>query len=167
MSSNEASLPPGRRQAALTEEEMRRAEEIFRALYYEIQIEFEPGNGSHTRFVVKTDATNGEKTGLIIIGPDLYPGADVANPNAVLDAVAAAAHEITHYIRWREGRALPRGHLDEAMTSLQAVCSFRSALSPNQIEQLVTDALHRLLQLSNEINERDVIENMEEAINVD
>jgi hypothetical protein len=150
---DEISLPPGRRHAALTPEDMRRAEEIFRALYYEVRIEFEPEAGRNTRFVVSTDPTTGEKTGLIIIGPDLFPGPNVANPNSVLDAMAAAAHEITHLKRWEEGRALPKGHLDEAMTSLQAACSFRSALSSNQIEQLVTDALQRLLLLSSEIED--------------
>jgi hypothetical protein len=142
------SLPPGRRQDALSEAEMRKAESAFRALDYRGRIEFESHSGGRTRFAVRRDDTNGEEYGLIIIGPDIYPGQAVANPNAVLDMTATAAHEITHFIRWQEGRELPEGHLDEAMTSLQAICIFKTVLSSMQIEQLVSDALERLVLFS-------------------
>ena len=154
MARGSISLPPGRRQTALSDVEMRKAESVFRVLNYTGPIAFEPQAGGRTRFTLRTDEATGQEEGLIIIGPDLYPGQAVANPNSVIDALPTAAHEITHYIRWEEGRELPQGHLDEAMTSLQAICIFKTALSSLQIEQLVSDALVRLLQFAAEsVNE--------------
>lgn len=118
---------------------------MFRALGYQGPIEFDGGHGGRTRFVVR-DTEDGE-VGLIVVGPDVFPGFDVANANAVMDPLAAVAHEITHYERWRSGRELPMGHLediDEAMTSLQAACAFHRDLNSLHIEQLVSDALERL-----------------------
>jgi hypothetical protein len=163
------SLPPGRRQAALSEPEMRRAETVFRALDYKGRVEFDARAGGKTRFVVRPDESTGEEEGVIIIGPDLYPGLAVANPNSVLDPTATAAHEITHYIRWQEGRELPVGHLDEAMTSLQAICTFKATLSPTELEQLVSDALERLIQFASETvqNTVSVLEHIGEPDNAD
>lgn len=142
------SLLPGRRINALSQEEVKSMERNFRGLGYDGVLEFDESTASKTKFVVYKDE-NDEEIGKVVVGADIFPGYDVANPNAVLDPLAAVAHEITHYERWISKRELPQGKfddIDEAITSLQAVCSYTSDLSSLHIQQLVSDALHRLIK---------------------
>lgn len=142
------SLLPGRGAKALEKYDEERITNIIRAFRYDGPVEFDEGNSTRTRFAVCEDG-KGDKFGKIVIGSDIQQGTDVANPNAMLDEMAAIAHELTHYQRWKDKRDLPIGDLndiDEAMTSLQAVCAFKTLLSDMQIEQLVSDALQRLVQ---------------------
>jgi hypothetical protein len=142
------SLLSGRRITSLTPEEIKSMERNFRGLGYDGPLEFDESASSKTKFVVARDE-NDDEFGKIIVGADIFPGYDVANPNAVLDPIAAVAHEITHYTRWVSKRELPFGifnDIDEAMTSLQAVCAFKSDLNALHIEQLVSDALSRLVK---------------------
>jgi hypothetical protein len=64
-----------------------------------------------------------------------------------LSVQAAAAHELTHYYRWRDGTEISDGQLyeiDEALTSLEAILRFPRELNPHDIRQLVADAIQRL-----------------------
>jgi hypothetical protein len=149
--SETASLPPTRRREALSEEEFRIVEIIFRGLGYVGALERAPQNDSFTRFIVRGQGA--DVYGVIVVAGDLYPRrGDVANPNSTIDAPSAAAHEITHFYRWQSGTELSRGPLDEAITSLEAVCRFRRDLNPVQIEALISDALYRLNILSQEMD---------------
>ncbi|KRQ15385.1 hypothetical protein AOQ71_10335 [Bradyrhizobium manausense] len=59
---------------------------------------------------------------------------------------AAAAHELCHYYRWRDKTEVEDGvlvHVDEALTSLEAVLRFPK-LGEHDIRQLVSDAIQRL-----------------------
>jgi hypothetical protein len=102
--------------------------------------------GTRTRFVTDIDG-GGEEYGEIIFSSDVYPGANLVNPNASLSLDGAAAHELAHYYRWLNKSELPHGqlsHIDEAMTSLEAALRFSEKLSSNDIQGLISDALHRL-----------------------
>jgi hypothetical protein len=88
-----------------------------------------------------------EEYGEIVFGPDIYPGRSVIDPNSALGLQAAAAHELTHYYRWKDKTELPdrsMEHLDEALTSLQAILRYDRQLSEQDVRQLVCDAMHRL-----------------------
>ncbi|OWY60114.1 hypothetical protein B7486_70935, partial [cyanobacterium TDX16] len=108
--------------------------------------------GNATRFVVEEDE-EGEKVGKIYYGADVYPGADVADPNSALSMKAAVAHEISHFHRWQDAtQIVPEEfkHLDEALTSLDAALRFPKELSQHEVSQLIRDAIHRLQQLKAE-----------------
>jgi hypothetical protein len=55
---------------------------------------------------------------------------------------AVVAHELRHMQRQDEGVVLPHGHLDEAITSLEAATI--STLSSEQQGELLEDALQRV-----------------------
>jgi hypothetical protein len=60
---------------------------------------------------------------------------------------AAAAHESSHFHRWRDKTELDGGHLsdiDEALTSLDAIRRYYGTLNDTEIQQLVSDAMQRL-----------------------
>ena len=81
------------------------------------------------------------------VGPDIYPGASVLDPNSALSMKAAVAHEISHFHRWKDRTELDRGvhrDLDEGLTSLDAALRFAGQLSPHEIQQLIRDAMQRL-----------------------
>ncbi|MFG6460836.1 hypothetical protein ACG04Q_04570 [Roseateles sp. DXS20W] len=139
-----ASLLDGRNAAPLTEKEQKRAANTFIGLDRNVNARYE--EGARTRFVTAEDE-NGEEYGEIIFSSDIYPGANLVNPNASLSLDGAAAHELAHHYRWLNKSELPHGHLthiDEAMTSLEAALRFSGALSANDIQGLISDALHRL-----------------------
>lgn len=139
-----ASLLDGRNTAPLTEKEQRRAANTFIGLDRYVNARYE--EGGFTRFVTRDDE-NGDEFGEIVFSSDIFPGSNVVNPNATLSLDGAAAHELAHYYRWVNKSELPHGHLthiDEAMTSLEAALRFASALSPNDVQGLISDALHRL-----------------------
>ena len=103
-----------------------------------------------------SEEDSGEKYGEIVFGPDIYPGPSVIDPNSALSLDAAAAHELTHFHRWKDKTALPKDlmeHLDEALTSLQAVMRYDRQLSEHDVRQLICDAIQRLQLYIRELEE--------------
>lgn len=146
MNSNErlASLLDGRNLTPLSDREQRRAVNVFLGLDRSVNARYEAG--TRTRFVTSIDDA-GEEFAEIVFSADVYPGANLVNPNASLSLDGAAAHELAHYYRWSNKSELPHGeltHIDEAMTSLEAALRFSVRLSSNDIQGLISDALHRL-----------------------
>ncbi|MCU1409647.1 MAG: hypothetical protein JWR04_354 [Rhodoglobus sp.] len=139
------SLLAGRSSAPLDEGDIRRA--VGTLVGLDDQVPYRPEPDGHTRFVIEDDGT-GHDYGIVVIGSDVYPGLGMADPNSALSMQTALAHEIVHFHRWLNHTELPLGvhtHLDEAMTSLEAVLRF-PRLSPHEAQTLVRDALFRLSQ---------------------
>jgi hypothetical protein len=70
----------------------------------------------------------------------------VVDPNSALSLTGACVHELTHYYRWRDKRELSDAaleHLDEALTSLEAIMRYE-ALDKTDIKGLVADAMQRV-----------------------
>jgi len=138
------SLVSGRSTAPLTPERIRSVSSTFLSLDRNAVSRHDPTG--HTRFVVEIE--DGEEIGVVYFGSDIYPGSAVYDPNSALSMKAAAAHELSHLNRWMDDTELPLGvhtHLDEALTSLDAVLRFgRAHLSDHEVEQLVRDAVQRL-----------------------
>jgi hypothetical protein len=144
MPNEKSSLLAGRNTAPLSHEEIRRAINTFLGLDNHVNVKHDPH--SLTAFHVRKDESSGDY-GEIVFGADTYPGSSVVDPNSALSLDAAAAHELTHYYRWKDKRALSEGHLlhvDEALTSLQAVFRYDRKLSDTDIRQLIADAIQRL-----------------------
>jgi len=83
----------------------------------------------------------------VTFGEDIYPGNAVLDPNASLSMLAAVAHEVTHFNRWRDKTEIDDARLesiDEALTSLDAILSFPRQLNDRDVRQLVADAIQRL-----------------------
>lgn len=139
-----ASLLAGRNNAPLDELQVRRAFNTFMGMDLQVTreaVRFEPGSITGFR------PGAGEQAPEIVFGPDIYPGLNVINPNASLSMVAAVAHELTHFHRAEDLIHLPAGvltHVDEALTSLQAILRYQGHLNPHDIRQLVEDAILRL-----------------------
>ena len=139
-----ASLLDGRNLTPLTEREQRRATNVFLTLDKGVNARYE--EGARTRFVNDIDDA-GDEFGEIVFSADIYPGGNLVNPNASLSLDGAAAHELAHYYRWINKSELPHGqftHIDEAMTSLEAALRYSGTLSANDVQGLISDALHRL-----------------------
>jgi hypothetical protein len=67
--------------------------------------------------------------------------------NSAIGLDGAIAHELQHYHRWRDMLVLTDpalGHLDEALTSLQAISRYQSRLKLDEIHKLVADAIQRI-----------------------
>lgn len=144
MSRARQSLLAGRNKAALNEDEARRASNIFLFLDDGVAVRHDPSQP--TRFHVTID--DGHEVGEITFGADIFPGTSVVDPNAMLSALAAAAHELTHYYRWHDKSELPQGPLDpldEALTSLQAILRYEPKLKAPDIRGLVSDAVQRIM----------------------
>lgn len=144
MAKNRYSLLVGRNQAALSPDEVRRAINTFLGFDKNVNARYE--QSARTAFRVRQEES-GEQYGEIVFGPDIYPGPSVIDPNSALSLDAAAAHELTHYHRWKDKTALPKDsmeYLDEALTSLQAVMRYDRHLSEHDVRQLVCDAIQRL-----------------------
>lgn len=147
------SLLAGRNNRPLTQRQIRQATAIL--LGMEPRVAFDYQQSAHTAFRVRSDGD--EEFGEIIIGPDIYPGRSVVDPNSLLGVKAAIAHELTHYHRWADAIELPHGvkrHLDEALTSLEAVGRYGNHLSELDVRQLISDAIQRIyLYLQEELPE--------------
>lgn len=144
------SLLPGRSTSPLTEQQIRAVSSTFLGLDPEVPARHNPGH--KTCFSVVEE--DGEEVGVVYFGSDIYPGPTVHDPNAALSMKAAAAHEISHFHRWRDQTELPIGrhrNLDEACTSLDAILRHSGDLSDHEIQQLVRDALQRLQLLRTEL----------------
>lgn len=141
------SLMAGRRSAPLDQGDQRAVTAVFFALDREVNFRYE--EGAYTHFEVEVDE-DGTDFGIVIFGPDIYPGTGLADPNSSLSMKAAVAHEMAHFHRWRDRSEIsPLGShrdLDEAITSLDAARRYSRLLSPYELEQLVSDALQRLAQ---------------------
>jgi hypothetical protein len=138
------SLLAGRNQTPLSPAEIRRAVNTFLGMDSTATTRYEAE--SPTVFRVEHDAS-GVEYGEIAFGPDIYPGEGVVDPNSSLSLDAAAAHELTHYQRWRNKAALndiAMIHLDEALTSLEAIVRYERHLNSQDVRQLVADAIQRL-----------------------
>ena len=146
------SLLDGRNVVPLEQRDINRAAQTFIALDDGVNARYEPD--SWTRFQITIDEQTGEEYGEIVFSADLYPGQNIANPNAILSPKAAAAHELAHYYRWESKTELPHGHLvhiDEAMTSLEAALRYAAKLSSVDTSGLISDALERLRRFVIEI----------------
>jgi len=144
MPNERTSLLAGRNKAPLTNDEIRRASNTFLGLDKNVNARYDPQ--SRTVFRVSVDASGG-RYGEVVFGPDIYPGSSVVDPNSALSLDAAAAHELTHYHRWKDKTALSAEsleHLDEALTSLQAIFRYDRHLCDTDVRQLVADAMQRL-----------------------
>jgi len=142
--SEAASLLPGRNTAPLDSKDIRRAINTFLGFEEKISIIYEPD--SFTRFRICTD-DNGDDYGEIVLGPDIYAGGDITDSNSMLSITAAAAHEFSHYHRWLDKSELPHGklmHLDEALTSLDAISRYSRLLDETDMRQLAADAIKRI-----------------------
>jgi hypothetical protein len=137
------SLLAGRNQNPLSEQDVVRAINTFLGFDPTVNVRYDATSRTHFRVV--TDES-GAEYGEIIFGPDIYPGPSIIDPNSALSLEAAAAHELTHYYRWRDKGELvdPKlKHLDEALTSLEALLRYEK-LKPLDIRQLVSDSIQRL-----------------------
>lgn len=146
MAKRPVSLITGRNQAPLSGDDIRRATNTFLGLDPDVQARYV--EGERTAFT-KARTETGEEYGEIIFGEDIYPGRNLIDPNSALSLEAAAAHELVHYHRWKDKIELDyttMEHLDEALTSLQAIqrYGYDRQLSSNDIRQLVSDAIQRL-----------------------
>lgn len=144
MPANRESLLAGRNRHPLTEAAVLRTIYIFRALDSNVPVRYDAER--RTCFVVIQDGE--QEIAEIRFGPDIQPGPGVLDPNSMLSVPAAAAHELSHYHRWRDGIELTDEalvHLDEALTSLDAVSRFQGKLSEFDVRQLVADAHQRLM----------------------
>jgi hypothetical protein len=68
--------------------------------------------------------------------------------------LAAAAHELTHYYRWVDKTHLDEPaheHLDEALTSLEAICRYERLLGAIDVRLLASDAILRIRLYVNSI----------------
>jgi hypothetical protein len=138
-------LPGTRNVAPLSQQEITRATSTFLGLDPEVPFRYEAGQA--TSFRVVAAHADQEEYAEIVFSDDLYPGQNIANPNASLSMRAAVAHEIAHFYRWRDKRELDGSdlkHLDEGLTSLDAAQAFAARLSTNEVQQLIADAMERL-----------------------
>ena len=149
------SLLPGRNSRPLTPEQKGQIErELRENLSYEGPIVWRDGPATKSCFAPGPDPTgSGEEVGILYIGSDILPGTDTLNPNSSLDRLAALAHEVTHWWRHDEGREWEKSDLDEIATSLQAITLSWGELRPRHVRQLVEDALARLGEHYQELQE--------------
>lgn len=122
---------------------MQRVIAVFVALDREVP--FRHAANERTRCRVYED--NGESICEVVFGPDIFPGRSVIDPNSALSMRAAVAHELSHFHRWQDeteldGEAL--AHIDEALTSLDAVQRYSRHLTETEVRQLVAGAMQRL-----------------------
>lgn len=143
-----------RNQAPLEPNDVRRAINTFLGLDTTVVVRHDPL--VRTGFRVSHDES-GEEFGEVVFGPDIYPGRGIVNPNAVLSLDAAASHELAHYYRWRDKTELPGGtltHLDEALTSLEAILRYEQHLKSHDVRMLVADAIQRIsLYIADEVRQ--------------
>ncbi len=147
-----SSLLAGRNTRPLSDDEVKRIYNIFLGLDDKVAVRYDPS--SNTVFQPARDES-GELYGEIIFGPDMLPGSSIVNPNSALSAKAAAAHELAHYYRWHDKLALPENvmtHLDEALTSLDAILRYGHKLSDIDIRGLAADAIQRISLFIDEIS---------------
>jgi hypothetical protein len=155
MAEEKPSLLAGRNTHPLSNDEIKRVVNTFLGLEKNVNVRYE--EGSRTVFRVAVEEQSGTQYGEIVFGPDIYPGGNIIDPNSALSIDAAAAHELTHFHRWKDKAALTdefSEHIDEALTSLEAICRYDRHLSESDKLQLACDAIQRLkLFLRNQTKE--------------
>lgn len=141
---NRESLLTGRNSRELSDHDVRRVFNTFLGLEPSLPVRYEAGSRTVFRVPAREpDSGDCEVT----FGEDIYPGSSVLDPNASLSMLAAAAHEVSHYCRWRDKTELLDDDLeeiDEALTSLEAILRFPRQLNDHDARQLVADAIQRL-----------------------
>jgi len=143
MPSQSASLLTGRNTAPLTDSEVNRVVNTFLGLDSEANFRHAAGEATRCRVIVE----GGDVVCEIVFGADIFPGKNVIDPNSSLSMRAAAAHELSHFHRWKDKTEIDGDHLmeiDEALTSLDAIQRYHRHLNENEIRQLVADAMQRL-----------------------
>jgi len=144
MPTNRDSLLAGRNAAPLSDDDIRRAFNTFLGLENQIPVRHEAGAKTRCRSGV---TAQGEAYAEIVFSADIYPGPGVVDPNSSLSMQAAAAHELTHYHRWKDKTELLDADLveiDEALASLEAILRYPKQLNDHEVRQLVADAIQRL-----------------------
>lgn len=139
------SLLAGRNQSALTADDQRRVSNTFLGMEGNVNAVYDPQ--AHTSFRVMREESTGEQYGEVVFGPDIYPGGSPIDPNPALSIDAAVAHELQHYHRWRNKAQLTDDalfHVDEALTSLEAIFRYEGQLGEHDIRQLMADAMQRI-----------------------
>ena len=152
MPHDRSSLLAGRNSTPLTQEEIRRATNVFLGFDDKVNARHDPS--SKTAFRVSV-GSSGDKYGEVVFGPDIYPGPSIVDPNSALSLQAAVAHELTHYYRWRDKIAIFEerlDYIDEALTSLQAILRYDHQLDRTDVRVLVSDAMQRLHLYVKELN---------------
>src|SRR5438046_6071107 len=138
-------LLTGRNTAPLSDHEIKRVANVFLGLDRNVNVRYE--ENCRTVFRVSFDEQTGIEYGEIVFGPDIYPGGNIIDPNSAVTVDAAAAHEITQFYQWKDKAALEGEsfeHIDEALTSLEAVCRYGGHLNETDKLRLVCDATQRL-----------------------
>ena len=144
MPDENGSLLPGRNNLPLNEGQIRSVMNTFIGLDRSSAPIYRPDGRTVFR-VTKVD--DQEEECQILFGADIYPGPNVIDPNASLGLKAAVAHELSHFYRHADMTEINDPalmHIDEALTSLDAVNRFSRDLNDHEIRQLVADAMHRL-----------------------
>lgn len=139
------SLLSGRNKNPLDEREVLRVYNTFKGLDPKVIVKYLKSESTKFR-VIDPDGPEEEDYGEIIFGPDIYPGQGIS-ANSSLSMRAAAAHELSHYYRWKDKREIEKGELDEldeALTSLEAASRFQKDLDLQEVIQLIEDAIARI-----------------------
>lgn len=139
-----ASLQAGRNTRPLDEGEVQRVVSVFYNLDRNSNVRYDATARTVFRSLNDGDEVNHE----IVFGPDIFPGAAIADPNACLSMRCAAAHELTHKARHddlTEINELELEDIDEALTSLGAILRFQVELTGHEIRELISDAIQRLM----------------------
>jgi hypothetical protein len=149
------SLLPGRSTAPLDENRANSVSATFMGLQIDVPREdqcdsrYDPSALTHFE---PQESDAGGAYGLIVFGPDIFPGTSALDPNAEVSMKAAAAHELSHYHRWRDTTELDVGYLDEALTSLDAALRYSHHLSGYDTQQLIRDAIRRVSLFQQEMD---------------
>jgi hypothetical protein len=143
MPEQEASLLPGRNIAPLEQRKIDAAINTFYGLDRSANVRYEEG----ARTVFRVTIVDDNEVCEIVVGPDIYPGSNIVDPNSSLGMKCAVAHELMHKSRHEDSTEIDEPeleHLDEALTSLGAILRFQNELNDHEVRQLVSDACHRL-----------------------
>lgn len=144
MARGDASLQAGRNTQPLNDFEVSRVQATFFNFDRTANVRYDQESRTLFRPIMGEDGLNHE----IIFGPDVFPGAAVADPNACLSMRCAVAHELAHKARHDNHTEVNERELediDEALTSLEAILRFQGELSNQDIRELVADAIQRLM----------------------
>jgi hypothetical protein len=142
-----SSLLPGRSTSPLDEHRIASVVATFLGLQVDVPVEdqceslHEPGVATHFS---PQEGEEGVSYGRVTFGADIYPGSNALDPNSELSMKAAVAHELSHYHRWVDTTELSIGHIDEALTSLDAALRYSRQLSSHEVQQLIRDAMKRI-----------------------
>jgi hypothetical protein len=140
----DASLQAGRNQRPLEEGEIKRVTSMFFNLDPSSNTRYDAASRTAFRPIADDNEVNHE----IVFGPDIFPGPAVADPNACLSMKCAVAHELTHKSRHDDLLEINEAELediDEACTSLGAILRFQGHLSEQDVRELISDAIQRLM----------------------